>query len=140
MIKVRSVSLQSSGQVRSGQSDSADLPHLSSVEAGLAGPLLSVISDYPASSALQLPVVECHLLIDLSLQQGVALVIHHADVDDLLAEVLQDLSQLAVLVVGAREAGSDVVAVLVVIVRQSCRDLSLGVALTDQSASLPVFS
>ena len=99
-----------------------------------------MISDYPTSSALQLPAVECHLLIDLSLQQSVALVIHHADVDDLLAEVLQDLSQLAVLVVGPREAGSDVVAVLVMIVRQSCWDLSLGVALTDQSASLPVFS
>ena len=43
--------------------------------------------------------------------------IHHTDVDDLLAEFLQDLSQLAVLVVGPGQAGSDVVAVLVMVVR-----------------------
>ena len=116
------------------------LPHLSPVEPGLTGPRLPVVSDYPTSSPLELPAVECHLLVDLSLQERVALVIHHADVDDLLAEVLQDLPQLAVLVVGPGQAGSDVVAVLMVIVRQSCRDLSLGVALTDQPASLPIFS
>ena len=66
--------------------------------------------------------------------------IHHTDVDDLLAEVLQDLAELAVLVVSPGEAGGYVVAVLVRVVRQSCGDLGLGVALTDQPASLPVFS
>ena len=98
------------------------LPHLSSVQPGLVGPLLPVIPDYPPTSAIQLPVVESHLLIDLSLQERVALMVHHTDVDDLLAEVLQDLPQLAVLV-GPGQAGSDVVAVLVMLVRHSGRDL-----------------
>ena len=75
-----------------------------------------MIPDYPPTSALQLPGVESHLLIDLRLQQGVALVIHHTDVDDLLAEVLQDLAELAVLVVSPGQAGRDVVAVLVRVV------------------------
>ena len=42
--------------------------------------------------------------------------IHHTDVDDLLAEVLQDLAELAVLVVSPGQAGRDVVAVLVSLV------------------------
>ena len=49
--------------------------------------------------------------------------VHHTDVDDLLAEVLQDLAELAVLVVGSGKAGGEVVAVLVMVVRQACGDL-----------------
>ena len=50
------------------------------------------------------------------------MVIHYTDVNDLLCEILQDLPQLAILIINPGQTGGDV-AVVLVVVRQTCGDL-----------------
>ena len=111
------------------------LPHLPKFSPG-PGPLRP---DYPTGGPLQLGAVEGHLLLQLGLQQSVALVVHYTDVDDLLSKVFQYLPELAVLIIGPGQTGGDVMTVLM-IVREPRRYLGVGVALTNQPAPLPVLS